>query len=76
MPNVAVTLSVRVWIEIIHGHDYGRDGRVTLSVRVWIEMVQWGTGSCNTVVTLSVRVWIEMEWVKIRNKGWLASPSV
>ena len=38
MPNVAVTLSVRVWIEIISCAGTGGVKYVTLSVRVWIEI--------------------------------------
>ena len=39
MPNVAVTLSVRVWIEIPTLIPFLLTKHVTLSVRVWIEMV-------------------------------------
>ena len=38
MPNVAVTLSVRVWIEILMHRESYFKSRVTLSVRVWIEI--------------------------------------
>ncbi len=38
MPNVAVTLSVRVWIEMYRLHLCHRLRYVTLSVRVWIEI--------------------------------------
>ena len=37
--NVAVTLHVRVWIEIIHFEKRARIYPVTLHVRVWIEMM-------------------------------------
>ena len=38
MPNVAVTLSVRVWIEILRCTMNNVRTPVTLSVRVWIEI--------------------------------------
>ena len=38
MPNVAVTLSVRVWIEMPQGNLAAFALAVTLSVRVWIEI--------------------------------------
>ena len=38
MPNVAVTLHVRVWIEILRFCTYSSCNAVTLHVRVWIEM--------------------------------------
>ncbi len=36
--SVSVTLSVRVWIEILGGRCRHVGDGVTLSVRVWIEM--------------------------------------
>ena len=55
-----VTLSARVWIEILETFLTTRAPIVTLSARVWIEILH--VCICNYIngVTLSARVWIEI----------------
>ena len=60
VPAWVVTLSARVWIEIII--DMNRDIviYVTLSARVWIEIGIYTGRTVSGIVTLSARVWIEI----------------
>ena len=55
-----VTLSVRVWIEMIDTVYRVFAPAVTLSVRVWIEIFFLLILTSLPLVTLSVRVWIEI----------------
>ena len=55
-----VTLSVRVWIEILRQVVILFLHTVTLSVRVWIEINHLQFLKNHHYVTLSVRVWIEI----------------
>ena len=55
-----VTLSARVWIEIISIVFFVPFHPVTLSARVWIEISSQLACMLIAFVTLSARVWIEI----------------
>ena len=59
MPNLQVTLYVRVWIETFLMQREFLTTPVTLYVRVWIETWLLLFKLVKFVVTLYVRVWIE-----------------
>ena len=57
---VPVTLSARVWIEIMSSPFLMTFTLVTLSARVWIEIFEDVFRHAALYVTLSARVWIEI----------------
>ena len=70
----AVTLHVRVWIEICCMERNALAACVTLHVRVWIEISNGSSTMAKVEVTLHVRVWIEIPHGKHNTRTSFSHP--